>query len=260
MKIYVEDSGDMREPKAKEPKAAKSGPTRRSSRSAGFKRRKPIDDLDALVASGADGAETTAPEEPEAPGDFLPPDDSFSMPLGGTLLDEPAEDKVRAPLDTEVTVPGEENPTEEPAPIPPRRKSNLGSVVQSATEEEGAGGARPSRSNASKYTGGRGGSTQRKKKGVFPVESRAEEKPGRKQSLVREKPAKAQRTSKKAPKSKLQDDFAPKSNPVVVAPEPIVSQVVTLLEVIVGAALMFFGATQVGNILITNIVQGMLGG
>ena len=55
--------------------------------------------------------------------------------------------------------------------------------------------------------------------------------------------------------------FASSRKPAVIRePESVGSQLLTLIEVIAGAAISFFAATQVGNILLTNIMSGTLGG
>lgn len=55
--------------------------------------------------------------------------------------------------------------------------------------------------------------------------------------------------------------FASSKKPAVIRePESVGSQLLTLIEVIAGAAISFFAATQVGNILLTNIMSGTLGG
>lgn len=50
------------------------------------------------------------------------------------------------------------------------------------------------------------------------------------------------------------------SHRVVVVSESLGSQLIVLVEVIAGAGLMLFGGAQIANILINNIVSGMLGG
>lgn len=55
--------------------------------------------------------------------------------------------------------------------------------------------------------------------------------------------------------------FASSRKPAVIRePESVGSQLLTLIEIIAGAAISFFAATQVGNILLTNIMSGTLGG
>lgn len=62
------------------------------------------------------------------------------------------------------------------------------------------------------------------------------------------------------PKGKKAKSKKPSDPMTVMIPESPLSQLVTLIEVVVAGGLVFFGASQVGNILINQIVSGMLGG
>lgn len=196
----------------------------------------------------AEGAETPNASEDEV--DFAPPPsrvpEETTEQSDGATLHKPAR---RAP-----TIEGgpedEQEDVEEDEPPAPTRKASKASKFVKPDKH-----AKPPKANKlAKEPKAKKAGKREEKKAAFTVSPPKETKPKKspKPKQVREpKPLK---------KSAMADNFAPNHNPVVQVPESVGSQIVTLLEVIVGAVLMFVGATQVGNILINNIVQGMLGG
>ncbi len=137
---------------------------------------------------------------------------------------------------------------EEP-PRPQQKRLNLGAVGRQSAQDK--------HSTVQSQETGPATSGQRGRT------ARVKGKPSNKQSMTRGGKYASNRKFKEPKPSKMKTPMpnAPAKNPTVIpVPESIGSQIVTLLEVVAGAALMFFGATQVGNILINNIVQGMLGG
>lgn len=284
MKVFVEDSMDTRAPKAKEERKSKASSTRRSSRSSGFKRRKPAEDLDALIASGPNEEEAPAVAEAD-PVEFPASDEPIGMELGGASdeviaegveMPNVSEDEVdfappplrvpeetleqsdgaalhkparRAPVIESAPDDTQEEADEEEPPAPTRKESRASKFVKPDKRTKASKANKLTKEPKAKKAGKR-----EEKKAAFTVSPPKETKP---KKSPKQKPAKSPKPLKK---SAMEDNFAPNHNPVVQVPESVGSQIVTLLEVIVGAVLMFVGATQVGNILINNIVQGMLGG
>lgn len=247
MTIYVQDNGDAKALKKNKADSKNQDKLdRRSSRSGGFRRKQPPKhELDALVDSGADAPETEpvvpapapasdaeeAPEKVEVPG-------HMEAPPAEVLADEepPVED-----------TPTGDVPEAEPAPVggqEPTVKFHIDPSVLG--QQEPATGKRPARPAANKFV-----------KNSGKASGGASTKQKRKADATKNKFVNGKAPAKKRAPAK---EATPSDVHVVVAPESIGSQLVTLLEVVAGAALMFFGASQIGGILINQIVSGMLGG
>lgn len=249
--------------------------TRRSSRNGGFKRgRNAGADIDSLVASGADerfdmqGFGSPAPsaaEEPQPP-DYFGEVSDVELPDYG-LPGEPTEEPIPEPVvePEPITEPVEKVEEFEPEPPVARKRPSLGSakrrqvVHEDVAEEEEEDTPPPPNRGAQRFL-------QDSKK---PKTSKlVKEKPAKKSKPIQASAPKPKKgftmdssKSKKAMAPKAsKDDFMNPVGPVVHAPESILSQIVTLVEVGVAGMLFFFGAMQVGNILISNIVNGTLGG
>ena len=275
MTVIIEDHGDARAPKTAKKGQGTDRTTRRSSRNGGFKRgRNAGADIDSLVASGADerfdmqGFGSPAPsavEEPQPP-DYFGEVNDVELPDYG-LPGEPVEESIPEPV-AEDNVPEPEPAVEveefEPEPPVAHKRPSLGGAKrrQVIDEEEEEDAPPPPKRGAQRFL--LDGKESKK-----PKTSRlVKEKPAKKSKPIQanaSKPKKGFITDSpkpkkaKAPKAP-KDDFMNPAGPVVRAPESILSQIVTLVEVGVAGVLFFFGAMQVGNILISNIVNGTLGG
>lgn len=226
------------------------------------------------MASGADerfdmqGFGSPAPsasEEPQPP-DYFGEVNDVELPdygLPGESIEEPIPEPVAEP--EPITEPVENVEEFEPEPPVARKRPSLGSakrcqvVHEDVAEEEGEDAPPSPKRGAQRFL-------QESKK---PKTSKlVKEKPAKKSKPIQANASKPKEgftmdspkpKKAKAPKAP-KDDFMNPAGPVVRAPESILSQIVTLVEVGVAGVLFFFGAMQVGNILISNIVNGTLGG
>lgn len=216
----------------------------------------------------------SAVEEPQPPDYFgevndveLPDYGLPGEPVEESIPEPVADDNVPEPV-AEDNVPGPEPAMEveefEPEPAVAHKRPSLGGAKrrQVIDEEEEEDAPPPPRRGAQRFL-------QEGKESKKPKTSKlVKEKPVKKSKSIQantSKPKKGFTTDSpklkkaKAPKAP-KDDFMNPAGPVVHAPESILSQIVTLVEVGVAGVLFFFGAMQVGNILISNIVNGTLGG
>ena len=231
----------------------------------GFADMKPID-MDALQGMAGDVMESQPLADPTP---FQPPDTDFPP------LDV-------APASQEET--HTEEPEEAPAEPVARKSLNIGDIAKDAKkasanapkledepeEEPAPKASRFVRESQTKKGRGKGLSLGGPSKSKGPTKSKG---------LAKSKPDKSTKPGKPAMNKKARPlvededdevDIRPKdkkakskksSDPMtVMVPESPLSQLVTLIEVVVAGGLVFFGASQVGNILINQIVSGMLGG
>lgn len=230
------------------------------------------------MASGADerfdmqGFGSPAPsavEEPQPPDCFGEVND-VGLPDYG-LPGEPVEESIPEPVaEDNILEPEPAMEVEEFEPEPPvaHKRPSLGGakrrqvIDEEEAEEEEKDAPPPPKRGAQRFL-------QEGKESKKPKTSKlVKEKPAKKSKPIQantSKPKKGFTTDSpklkkaKAPKAP-KDDFMNPAGPVVCAPESTLSQIVTLVEVGVAGVLFFFGAMQVGNILISNIVNGTLGG
>lgn len=208
----------------------------------------------------------SAVEEPQPP-DYFGEVNDVELPDYG-LPGESVEESIPEPVaDDNVPEPEPAMEVEEFEPEPPvaHKRPSLGGakrrqvIDEEEAEEEEEDAPPPLKRGAQRFL-------QESKK---PKTSKlVKEKPAKKSKPIQantSKPKKGFTTDSpklkkaKAPKAP-KDDFMNPAGPVVRAPESILSQIVTLVEVGVAGVLFFFGAMQVGSILISNIVNGTLGG
>lgn len=172
--------------------------------------------------------------------------------------EEPAEEGDRE-VEEDAPDEGDEEDDEEPAP--PRSKS------RPVKEPKGRGKKAPTEKKVKKSSSGITISGP-KKGGKKNVPSPAPKTPkGKKvpQPVGPSKKAVKPSAPKKPTKQKV-DDFdanfgkGAKKYSDPAEGEPIVSQLIGVVELVIGGGLMFFGASQLGNILINNILSKAIGG
>lgn len=201
---------------------ARKGPSTRMSRKA------PRDD-DAEDEAGAEAAEPNADAIPAQPADPVP------------APEEESEEEV-VPRRRGMRTGG-----------PSSRGPANGSTVKITVNDDQQKGRR------------RGVRKERPPKEEKPIKlpkQRGESKPLKEPKQKPQKEPKAPRASRRKPvvDEDFDEAFTPTQPEVIVVPESIGMQLLTVIEAVAGAAIVFFGATQVGNILITKIMSGMLGG
>lgn len=256
----------------KEPSRGRKNSQPREKRSGGFKRKQTprAKDIDELLESGADAEETAGAPDAEEESAPAPAPKGRGVSLGrrpkATEPEESAEPE--APMEA-----GPEEEPEEPAP----RRTSFGSKqpkkqqtakitvsAPGAAEPKAKRGKTPKPPKAEKPAKGFG-----RKKAQEEPEDEAPVMPKGMKGGKQPKPPKPPRPTagpkqpKPSRKAKVQtendfaENMAPQGPVVLVKPESIGSQLLSLIEVIAGGCIAFFGATQVGNILINKIVSMM---
>lgn len=250
--------------------------------------------MDALVDSGADGSfemqgyDTGTPLQDAPVAEQTAQDLQYSgfadMPAvdydalsevgHGDLESQPMVDVPPAtPAATDFPPLSEEPAEELPKNAHPveRKSLNLGDLAKGPVADEPAVEAAPKASRFTQESArkkGKGLSLGNKNKpsaGAKTSKGAVGKGKGGAAKVKQSAPPKQKRT----PSASVEDEedvLGPKkakstSKPMtVMMPESPLSQLVTIIEVVVAGGLVFFGASQVGNILITQIVSGMLGG
>lgn len=256
MKIYLDDNGGT---PAKERKASLST-TRRSSHSGGFK--PPRGDRESFDSQGFGGAGKrgkAAPVEEDLP--------ETDLTLGVVPEEDTEEDAYEVPGYSEEDKAPEDVPeeptedTEDEEPDPPCPKP------RSAKEPKGSGKKDSLEKKSKKSSGGitiSGPRKGSKKKAPTPMAKASKGKKAS-QPVGPSKKAAKPAIPKKSAKQKV-DDFdanfgkGSKKYSEPAEGEPIASQLIGVIELIIGGGLMFFGASQLGNILINNILSKAIGG
>lgn len=278
MKVYLEDGG------APAPKKGKGSQptTQRSSRSGGFKPTRPGRETYDTQGFGGAGRRRNMPadEQPEEPigRDVGVPEDEDFDPLAVPQEGESGE----AEGLTEGAADGEEDGFLEPEPEPqprgrrPSRRSmdsddmteaefeaymaqknkKGGGLFGRSKQEKQLKATRGKKEKASPITLGKNaGAAGKKGAGAAPAKGKGRPAP----ISVTPPKVSGKKPTKSANVEPPEDDFDEMFGGHDAPPqqgESIVSQVITIIEVAVGVAITFFGASQLGNILINNIMSG----
>lgn len=280
MKVYLEDGG------APAPKKGKGSQptTQHSSRSGGFKPTRPGRETYDSQGFGGAGRRRNMPadEQPEESvgRDVGVPEDEDFGPLAAQQESEgdEAEGMTEGAGDGEEDGFPEPEPESEPQPRgrkPSRRSMDSGDMTEAEFEAYMAqknkkGGGLFGRSKQEKQPKATRGNKEKASPITLGKNARATGKKGAGAASAKGKgrpapisvvPPKVsgKKSTKSAKVESPEDDFDEIFGGHDAPPqqgESIVSQIITIIEVVVGMSITFFGASQLGNILINNIMSG----